>query len=353
MSTKLHVFSIVLLLLLSNLPTYSEQEEPPNLAAPIQQSDVLFWITGAASSCGEEFCATVRVRDFQAVERFGFSLNWDPGLLTFVSSELMADSLFAAANFDDSEVMAGRFGFSWQAGINNPNGLTLDRDQAILNICMVDRLAASATVPINFADQPINSSISSANTDTLNFVGENIRAVLECDRTCLAGFSFSVLDSCGSVQFYNESIGDALTYNWNFGDGTVVQTENPNHTYTSPKVDPYTVLLEVRDTNNCQNEFMDNILITGQDNTPPTIICPPDTAVDCTVELIPMNTGEPIIMDNCGINDIQITFTDEVTTEATCSKTIKRTWIIVDKSNNIESCIQIISAIDQSPPSHQ
>ena len=314
------------------------------------ESDVVFWLSGATSLCGEEFCVTVRVKDFAAISEFGFSLNWNPALLGFKSSNLLDTELLNGANFNETEVNTGKFGFSWQDDGSNPNGLDLDRDQAIINICLEDMLSVDQSVPIDFADEPVSRSITSPIEDIVNFVSIDTRATLECDDPCKANFSFSVLDSCGSVQFFNESAGDSLMYTWNFDDGTLSNQENPNHTYNSTKAGGFDVTLSVAGTSNCQDMITQNLVITGQDATAPIIICPKDTAVDCTTPLIPANTGELIIMDNCGINDIEITFNDEVTTEATCSRVIKRTWAVVDKSNNIETCVQIISVIDESGP---
>ena len=131
---------------------------------------------------------------------------------------------------------------------------------------------------------------------------------------------------------------------------TTSQDQNPAHTYLSPRVEGYDITLEVLGLDDCRDEFAGNIVITGQDETQPILICPVDTVIDCTVEVIPANTGELIVMDNCGINDIEITFTDEVTTEVACTRVIKRTWAVVDKANNINTCEQIISVVDLSGP---
>ena len=36
------------------------------------------------------------------------------------------------------------------------------------------------------------------------------------------------------IKFYNESVGDGLTYIWDFGDGGSSTNEHPNHTFSSP-----------------------------------------------------------------------------------------------------------------------
>lgn len=350
MILKLHVYTLFLAVFFggsNNHPAINQAITAPSDAI---ESEVILWITDATSKCGETFCAHIRARDFNAIDSLEFSLNWDPSLIRYVSSAVVADTLNNSVTFDETETTFGRFGFSWHAEMNEPNGVSLPRDQILFEICMEDQLNASATVPIDFADAPVAQKVSSVIDPMVNLVTEDIRAIFECNESCKAAFAFSVLDSCGSVQFYNESIGDNLNYSWNFGDGNTSQDESPEHTFLMPDMNGYDVFLEVTDNNGCRDEISQNIVVSGQDQTIPVIICPRDTAVDCNLELIPENTGELMVMDNCGTNGIQITYSDEITTQATCSRVIKRTWAVVDKANNIETCIQIISAIDMTGP---
>ncbi|MBI5285999.1 MAG: PKD domain-containing protein, partial [Deltaproteobacteria bacterium] len=41
--------------------------------------------------------------------------------------------------------------------------------------------------------------------------------------------------------------GQALTYNWNFGDGTSSKEANPTHSYTIARANPYSITLKVMD----------------------------------------------------------------------------------------------------------
>ncbi len=346
MKVKLHACVYMTLYLLSNFfPLNTNDLSNQNV-----ESSVLFWLTDGTALCDEEFCVSVRTRDFNQIVNFGFSLNWNPERLLYTQSNLIADTLLQGANFNETQVNMGNLGFSWQSPVQDGQGLSFNRDEEIINVCFQDMVIATTTVPIDFADQPIARTIQSAEDDGLAFESSDKRIQLECDEGCKAAFSFSVLDSCGSVQFFNESAGAGLSYNWNFGDGTVSQLENPAHTYNSIRPEGFQVRLEITSESDCSDNTTQTVIVMGQDDSPAEIVCPQDTAVDCTVALIPENTGELIVTDNCGINDIQITINDEVTTEATCSRVIKRTWVVVDKSDNISSCQQIISVIDQSGP---
>lgn len=83
---------------------------------------------------------------------------------------------------------------------------------------------------------------------------------------CQANFSY--LPSQNSqVQFLNLSVGSnptsALSYSWNFGDGTYSTQQNPNHTF--PADSTYWVCLEVYDATGCADTICQSIIV--QDTT--------------------------------------------------------------------------------------
>jgi gliding motility-associated-like protein len=75
----------------------------------------------------------------------------------------------------------------------------------------------------------------------------------------VADFTPSINDGCEDlfVQFDNTSSQDANAYLWNFGDGTTVQTFEPNHTYINPG--QYDVSLIVMNAFGC----FDTLLVTN------------------------------------------------------------------------------------------
>ena len=110
MKVKLHSYHFILFLLFSNFLPDSNQ----NLNVPEQAmiaSDVTFWLGDATALCGNEFCTTIRVRDFNGVDNFGFSINWDPSLISFSASNLLANDLLQGANFNETEVNVGKIWF--------------------------------------------------------------------------------------------------------------------------------------------------------------------------------------------------------------------------------------------------
>jgi gliding motility-associated-like protein len=66
---------------------------------------------------------------------------------------------------------------------------------------------------------------------------------------------FTTPDTIGctqsTVDFKNLSLGDGLTYSWNFGDGNTSTLKDPTHYYAQEGV--YTVCLTVVDVNGCQH----------------------------------------------------------------------------------------------------
>jgi len=76
---------------------------------------------------------------------------------------------------------------------------------------------------------------------------------------------FSTLKNRGlapfEVQFLDASIGDPVAWRWNFGDGSGINEQGPNHTYLNPGV--YNVSLEVYDQSGKANKTIQNGYITA------------------------------------------------------------------------------------------
>jgi uncharacterized repeat protein (TIGR01451 family) len=92
------------------------------------------------------------------------------------------------------------------------------------------------------------------------------------------------------------------------------------------------------------------------ETVPPTIKCPANKTVyansNCTVSIHPDQTGKATGKDNCTpTNNLDITYTDDVTIPCVGSKTIQRTWKVKDGVGNIATCVQIITVLDTIPPS--
>lgn len=79
---------------------------------------------------------------------------------------------------------------------------------------------------------------------------------------CQADFTAAVTN--GTVDFTNTSLGNSLSYYWNFGDGFSSNLQNPTHTYTT--VGNYTACLSIYSSDSlCQDVFCDSVNILTVD----------------------------------------------------------------------------------------
>ncbi|GIV33433.1 MAG: hypothetical protein KatS3mg031_0968 [Chitinophagales bacterium] len=81
-------------------------------------------------------------------------------------------------------------------------------------------------------------------------------------QSCKSFFTFQIqTGSIGyNVQFNNQATGNATSYKWSFGDGSMQTTVSPSHTYLIPG--NYTVCLTIEDTVlNCADTYCENITV--------------------------------------------------------------------------------------------
>jgi FlaG/FlaF family flagellin (archaellin) len=83
-----------------------------------------------------------------------------------------------------------------------------------------------------------------------------------------------------------------------------------------------------------------------------TLTCPPDDTVDCNDITDPSNTGYPTVESNCPPNDT--TYSD-VVIYGDCDVDgylyqIERTWVVTDVAGMADTCLQIITVVDTTPP---
>jgi len=101
--------------------------------------------------------------------------------------------------------------------------------------------------------------------------------------------------------------GDALTFDWDFGDANSGTTETPTHTYAT--VGEFQVCLTVDDGNAAKDTACTTAKIV--DTTPPTIICPIDITLNTGEDTSPANTGAATATDDPN-PDPTPTFSDDV-----------------------------------------
>ncbi len=83
---------------------------------------------------------------------------------------------------------------------------------------------------------------------------------INCSDPCFstsAAFSFDINFATLEAQFEDQSVGNIVAWNWDFGDGSSSDLQNPNHVFSEPIV--YEVCLEIRDENDCVELFCDKV----------------------------------------------------------------------------------------------
>ncbi|MEO5581218.1 MAG: hypothetical protein ABIR66_00885, partial [Saprospiraceae bacterium] len=101
----------------------------------------------------------------------------------------------------------------------------------------------------------------------------------------------------------------------------------------------------------CQNKARCVQVIVIDDNSPPSLTCPPDTLVSCFSSIPPVNPDRVVGVDNC-FSTINISFQKDSAVNIICinKETIYRLYMGVDSCNNISRCRQVITVNDQAPP---
>ena len=116
-------------------------------------------------------------------------------------------------------------------------------------------------------------------------------------------------------------------------------------------INRYTLTRTYRATDACGNSATCAQTFTVNDQTPPTLICPPGVTVSCIGQAPPVNINTVMAMDNCG--SVTVTHVSDNISGFTCVNrlTITRIYMATDACNNSATCSQIITVNDQTPPS--
>jgi hypothetical protein len=112
----------------------------------------------------------------------------------------------------------------------------------------------------------------------------------------------------------------------------------------------YTITRTWKSLDHCGNFNTCIQVIVVIDNLAPTITCPANVTIECTVSTLPASTGTASATDNCDTSPT-ITSTD-VTTAGDCpqSYSIVRTWKAADDCGNFNTCNQSIVIHDSTAP---
>lgn len=101
-------------------------------------------------------------------------------------------------------------------------------------------------------------------------------------------------------------------------------------------------------TDECANDVTGTQLITVQDTTAPSIICPPHTTMECPGNTTIGANGTASGSDNCGGTSIAAADTQAAGCGTT--RTITRSWSASDDCGNAASCDQLVTVVDTVAP---
>ncbi len=143
--------------------------------------------------------------------------------------------------------------------------------------------------------------------------------------------SVTATDNCNgasSITFVNDVITNQ----------TCINRFNVNRTY--------------RATDECGNSATCTQIITVFDNVAPFVACPANITVQCAADVPVNNPASVSASDNCG-GSSTVTFVGDVITNQTCANRflVNRTYQATDACGNTETCTQIITVFDNTPPS--
>ncbi|MFN0176615.1 MAG: T9SS type A sorting domain-containing protein [Saprospiraceae bacterium] len=201
-----------------------------------------------------------------------------------------------------------------------PNRFTITRSYFAIDVC---GNSANCLQTITVNDQtppsltcPINLSVSCAN---------NVPAPNPASVTGLS-------DNCGGTvtpSFFSAAIS--------------------NQTCTNR----FTLTRIYRATDVCGNTNSCSQTITVNDQTPPSLTCPINTTVSCAEQVPAVNIASVTgLSDNCGGTAPTVSHISDVISNQTCANrfTLTRRYRATDVCGNSNSCSQIITVNDQTPP---
>jgi len=105
-------------------------------------------------------------------------------------------------------------------------------------------------------------------------------------------------------------------------------------------------------TDVCGNTASCSQTITVLDNTPPALTCPANLTVSCASQVPAANTAAVMgVSDGCG-GTVTVSVLPDVISNQTCANRfiVTRRYVATDVCGNTASCAQIITVLDNTPP---
>jgi gliding motility-associated-like protein len=152
-----------------------------------------------------------------------------------------------------------------------------------------------------------------------------------------------------TINFEDQTVpsSPAVSWAWNFGDGSVSNLQNPTHTYTT--YGSYDVSLTVTDLDGCSRTLTKQAFVDTSDTIAPTAVCKPFTAAlnangMVTISATAVDGGST---DNCKIASLTVT-----PNTFTCANIGENTvtLIVTDENGNSTSKTAIVTVKDNIAP---
>ncbi len=135
------------------------------------------------------------------------------------------------------------------------------------------------------------------------------------------------------------------------GNVTITHVSDVNSNITC--INRFTITRTYRVTDQCGHTSTCTQIIIVNDQTPPTVTCPPNLQVSCASDVPAVNVSLLGVTDNCtGTLGISRSFLGEVITNQTCPNrfTLTRTYRGGDACGNTATCTQVITVFDNTGP---
>ena len=133
----------------------------------------------------------------------------------------------------------GTYSYNWNIGNSESNEITLSQP-ARLTLLVTDGLGCSQTRSIDVRIPELADADYRYESEAIDRTGE--------------------LAANEPVNFFDETIGEAVDWSWEFGDGFTSSEIDPIHTFDAPGV--YNVRLLVQDASGCTSERIQTLEIT-------------------------------------------------------------------------------------------
>ncbi len=240
-------------------------------------------------------------------------------------------------------------GFIAQGGTISENcggGVTVSSTDATINQTCPNRFTITRSYTV--ADTCGNAEMCDQTITINDTTAPAISCPTNVTVQCASAVPTPATDSAGFIA-------QGGTISENCGGGVTISSTDATNNQICPS--RFTITRTYTVTDQCSNSQMCDQTITVNDTTTPTITCPTNVTVQCA-SVVPSPATDSAgfiaqggaISENCG--DPVTVASSDATNNQTCPSRfiITRTYLVSDLCSNSQSCNQIITVNDTTPP---